>query len=65
MVFGMAVPAFIAVWMTGFGLLVNMWFLAVALSRLVYQLWVTVSQERDLGSYELLEKLGAGGIGEV
>ena len=49
MVFGMAVPAFIAAWMTGFGLLVNMRFLAVALSPLVDQLGVTVSRERDLG----------------
>jgi len=97
MIFGMAVPAswsraslaaMMAAWMTGFGLLVNMWLLgvpsplpgqllvwmtppmlfagvAVVLSRLVYQLGVTVSRERDLGSYELLEKLGAGGMGEV
>ncbi len=97
LIFGMAVPAswsratlaaMLAAWMTGFGLLVDMWLLgtpsplpgqlavwmtppmlfgviAVLLSRMVYQLGVTVSRERDLGSYELLEKLGTGGMGEV
>lgn len=38
---------------------------AVFLSRTLYQLGLTVARERQMGSYQLLEPLGAGGMGEV
>jgi len=38
---------------------------SVALSRYVYDLGRTLSAERELGSYRLLERLGQGGMGEV
>jgi serine/threonine-protein kinase len=34
-------------------------------ARLVYQLNVAVKRARDMGSYHLVERLGAGGMGEV
>lgn len=97
LIFGMAVPAnwsratvaaLLSAWMTGVGLMLNVWLfnvpiptpaqiavwmvpptifatIAVLLSRLVYQMGIRMSREKELGSYELLEKLGAGGMGEV
>ncbi len=38
---------------------------SVALSRYVYDLGRSLSAERELGSYRLLERLGQGGMGEV
>jgi hypothetical protein len=49
----------------------NMWpnaaavFIAVAISKLVYGLGEEVSRARAMGSYELTELLGRGGMGEV
>lgn len=40
-------------------------FFAVTASRVVYGLGVDLSQARRVGSYELVERLGAGGMGEV
>jgi serine/threonine-protein kinase len=40
-------------------------FLAIFLSRIVYDLTVAVRKARDLGSYELVGLLGRGGMGEV
>ncbi len=39
--------------------------LAVAISRSMYQLGQKLSKARALGSYQLTEELGAGGMGEV
>jgi eukaryotic-like serine/threonine-protein kinase len=97
LIFGMAVPAnwskataaaLLSAWMTGVGLLLNIWLLdvpvptpaqiaiwmvpptifatiAILLSRLMYQMGIRMSREMELGSYELIEKLGSGGMGEV
>lgn len=40
-------------------------FASVALSRYVYDLGANVNRQRDLGSYELIEPIGQGGMGEV
>jgi hypothetical protein len=40
-------------------------FIATLASSVIYSLAVDVSQARRLGSYELVEKLGEGGMGEV
>jgi serine/threonine-protein kinase len=39
--------------------------IAIAGSRVVYQLTRDLSQARRMGSYELVERIGAGGMGEV
>jgi serine/threonine-protein kinase len=39
--------------------------LAIAVSGLMYRLSVEASQAREMGSYRLVELLGAGGMGEV
>lgn len=39
--------------------------IAVAISRLVFRLGQKLAKARSMGSYELTEKLGAGGMGEV
>lgn len=39
--------------------------IGILLSRLMYQMAIRVSREKELGSYQLLGKLGAGGMGEV
>lgn len=38
---------------------------AVALSRFVYDLGRELSSERDMGNYQLLDRIGQGGMGEV
>jgi serine/threonine protein kinase len=40
-------------------------FIATLASTVIYHLAIDVSQARRLGSYELVEKLGEGGMGEV
>ena len=39
--------------------------LAILGSRIVYRMGVQVQEARQLGSYELVERLGSGGMGEV
>ena len=39
--------------------------LAIILSRLVYSMGTAISKARELGSYQLVELLGRGGMGEV
>lgn len=39
--------------------------LAIVPTRVVYQLGRRISQAREFGSYRLIERLGAGGMGEV
>ena len=55
-------PAQIAIWMVPPTIFAT---LGILLSRLVYQMGIRMSREKELGSYELLEKLGTGGMGEV
>lgn len=38
---------------------------AIPLSRFIYSLGTQVSKAREMGSYELVERIGAGGMGEV
>lgn len=38
---------------------------AMMLSRTIYRLGARVTQEREMGSYRLVERIGAGGMGEV
>src|SRR5262249_38433007 len=40
-------------------------FLAIFLSRIVYDLTIAVKQARELGSYHLVSPIGRGGMGEV
>jgi serine/threonine-protein kinase len=40
-------------------------FLAIVPARVVYQLGGRIREARDLGSYQLVERLGIGGMGEV
>ncbi len=44
-------------------LVVALW--AVALSRFIYELGAQVTKAREMGSYELIDLLGRGGMGEV
>jgi serine/threonine-protein kinase len=38
---------------------------AIVLSRFIYSMGLDVRKAREMGSYKLIEKLGAGGMGEV
>lgn len=49
---------------TAFGPLVAAMFAIIA-ARVVYELGINVTRARQLGSYQLEEKIGAGGMGEV
>jgi hypothetical protein len=44
-------------------MVVALW--AVALSRFIYELGAQVTKAREMGSYELVDMLGRGGMGEV
>jgi hypothetical protein len=52
----------VAIWMVPTTIFAT---IGILLSRLMYQMGIRMSREKELGSYELIEKLGAGGMGEV
>lgn len=52
-------------WLTLFGPTLGMAVSAVVIARFVYQLGNQVGKLQDLGSYQLVERIGVGGMGEV
>lgn len=52
-------------WLLPFGSSFLMAIGAALLSRLIYHLGAQITHAREMGSYELVELLGAGGMGEV